>query len=407
MEALSRKQNSEYFINPCLRAPLVWILFAVLLIACQSTPSIVGERQGTRWYLNASLFEQRLDIISQADVFALNEAQKTDFLNYFNAPANVQRDPYMRVFDYLESLTLDFNYKSKTHIASKTISLGEGNCQSLAILTTALARLAGVKVSYQLIDSTPVFERKDDVIIKGVHVRTKLYRRPSKEEFYSGSASGLIVDYFPGGDRRFLGNISEPEFVARYYLNIAADLLAKQQYQQAYWYALEALEYAPLMQSNINTMAVIHRRIGDEVKAEAIYKFGIETATNKLSLLKNYRLLLLSQGRVKEALNIAEQISKIDDPSPYNWINIANTALKAEDYKAAKIYFEKAIELAPYLQYAYLGLAKTYYAQGRLDQTREMLLLAMENNYRRSNNGLYKAKLLALAKDQKLRLDFR
>jgi len=182
-------------------------------------------------------------------------------------------------------------------------------------------------------------------------------------------------------------------------------LIAKENYVKAYWYTLRALEYAPKSHRNINNMAVIYRRMNNDERAEEIYKYGISISDEKLTLLKNYRVLLEAQGRMDEATGISKRINSMNDPSPYNWINIADKSLKDGAFDEAENYYKKAIKLAPYLQYAYLGLAKTYYSEARFDEAEEMLLLAMENNYNRSNRVMYKAKLATLRSEKHLKLE--
>ncbi len=381
------------------------IISAGIITSCSTTPP--EEPVRTISYINEAIFGQSPPLIAADELFLLTEEQKDYFSKYFDHPRRSDNEPYIRVFDFLDDSIYDFNYKASTYTASQTLDLEQGNCMSLAILTTALARFAGVEVGYQLVDATPVFEKKDDVIIRGIHVRTKLFRDPADMANSYSSSRGLIVDYFPGGDRRFLRNISENNFISMYYLNIAADLIDKKEFVNAYWYTLEALNHAPFDAKAINTMAVIHRKMALEEKAEEIYKYGIEISDEKLTLLKNYRILLRSQGRDAEADAIALEIDKLYDPSPYNWISIGDTAYKNGEYSDAAKFYRKSIELAPYLQYGYLGLARVYYAQGKLEKTKNMLISAMENNYNRENHRVYKAKISALSENKELNLDLR
>jgi len=156
------------------------------------------------------------------------------------------------------------------------------------------------------------------------------------------------------------------------------------------------MDYAPLDAEGINLMAVIFKHSGLVDEAERIYQYGITVADSKLSLLKNYHQLLKDQGRNKEAAKISARIAKIDDPSPYNWLQLADTTLGEGSYQEALDYYKRSVELAPYLQYGYLGMAKVYYFQGRFKRSETMLKKAIERNYDRDNDQLYQAKLAAL-----------
>lgn len=339
-------------------------------------------------------------IADEAELFQLTKAQRTEFLDYMNDPRIAHHPEYKRLYDYLEQSTYNFNYRGKTYLAQDAMSLKQGNCLSLAIMTTALAKTVGVRIAYQLIDTTPIFEVGDNAVAKGVHVRSKLYRtdleREQDTDATSFSRSGIVVDYFPSQTKRFLGNITEQNFIARYYRNVAVEYLQDSDYNNSYWHALKAMDYAPHSEEGINLMAVIYKHAGYSGRAEKIYQYGVAVADSKLSLLKNYRQLLSEQNRHKEAQNLSEKIAKIDDPSPYNWLHIADAMLSKGNHKEALDYYKKAIDLAPYLQFGYLGLAKVYYFQGHFRRSEAMLKKAIERNYSPDNDQLYQAKLTAL-----------
>ena len=170
-------------------------------------------------------FTRRPDIKGVDGIHRLSFAQQQHFLSYFYDNRRRNIAPHERVANYLENFVdKKFKYHNETYTAEQTLALSQGNCLSLAILTTALANLANVEVGYQLADSIPVFSFSDDVVFKGVHIRSKLYDpafSPVDGRRYI-SRPGLRIDYFPSGSERFIRNVSKKEYVARYYLNLAA-----------------------------------------------------------------------------------------------------------------------------------------------------------------------------------------
>jgi Tfp pilus assembly protein PilF len=382
-----------------LRTICTLILLVCLVSACTKQAVLVVEEappEPTVSYPSLALFGAAPEMLAPEQLFKLTAQQQSDFLAYFSHPDYQEILPNSRVADYLQHSTFDFSYMPVTLVASESLDLGEGNCMSLAILTTALARAADVKINYQLIDSSPVFEQKDDVIVKGVHVRTKLLRPYQPNSIPVLGLTGTIVDYFPSGINQFLGNISEAEFISMYYLNIATDFIQEQDYKTSYWFALRALEFAPNYAAGITAMALVYKRVGEQAKAEEIYRFGLEVTEDKLGLLKNYHILLTQQGRSQEADDVQHEIDKYVDLSPYPWINIADGALEMGEYPEAIKYYKKSIELAPYLQYGYLGLAKVYNYQGDLVKAKSMLEKAIGNNTAAEITHLYHEKLTKL-----------
>ena len=389
------------------RLLLVLSLVGVAACAKQSTSILTSKTAkaldpATFLFEYSARFGARPLISEPSTLFRLSDQQREDFSNWLAHPARAQSPTHRNVYDYLEQSTYRFNYLGKTHIASQALGQEEGNCLSLAILTTALARLAKVEVRYQLVDSSPVFEQGEVAVAKGVHIRSKLYSRgdgPDGEPGHSWLArSGLIVDYFPGDTSRFIGNLSEQQFIARYYRNIAVEYLQSGDFNNSYWYTRKSFEYAPNDAEGINLLAVIFKQLGEIAQAERIYQFGIRISDDQLTLLKNYRQLLREQNRTNDAAQIDREIAKLDDPSPYKWLSLGHASYQSERYRQASRYYKKSIALAPYLQFGYLGLAKTYYQQGEVDNAESMLRMAMERNYSRANDRLYEAKLAALTK---------
>ncbi len=377
---------------------LGFVLF--FLCAC-SQPTVIPQIN-----LNAAIrnstFVNPIAIPPREAVFYLTPEQKQDFLAYFNDRRNEDRAPHQRIYDYIERTTYNFHYQAQTNDVRTSLQRMGGNCMSLALVTSALANLVAVPIRYEMVDSTPVFEKRGSTIVRGVHIRSKLYLPAYARDDYR--SRGIVIDYFPSQDNRFLGNIDNETFISIYYANIAAELLAENRVEEAYWYAIEAVKIAPYHASNISNLAVVLTRAGLNDQAEELFLYGIALTEDNLVLLKNYKNLLLEQGR--PTYEIQKQIDDHRDPSPYPWINLAEDAYERRDFRGAKRYYKKALILAPYLQYAYLGLAKVAFSEGDYDRAIKMLEEAKKRNTSSLNERVYNAKLEQLMKNKQFKLKF-
>jgi len=376
-----------------------------LTLGCTNAPATVqleevrGAVAPTK-YNDYADFGPSPEITSEQALFALNEDQARHFLNYFNDPLRQGSPAHQRVVDYILLTGDRFGFQGATHTAEQTLINNGGNCLSLAILTTSLARLAQVDVGYQLVRSTPVYGQAGGLTLKQQHVRSYLYaprHKNTEDNLYVMRRAGLIVDYFPSGHERFIGNISEADYIAMYYRNIAADGLLDKNYGLSFWMLLKSFEFAPNHPDGINMMAVLHRRAGDIQRAEKLYLYGIEHSDGVVSLLKNYRDLLVFQGRMDEASEISEQLYGLVDDSPYNWLAVADSAYLEGNYSEALSFYSKAEKLAPYLHEVYLGKAKSYYRLGNHTAAKKQLELARDNAYEEGKKALYSAKLASLS----------
>jgi Tfp pilus assembly protein PilF len=352
--------------------------------------------------LESDLFGNPPKIISVSEIHELSDEQRLAFQRYFNDPKNQNRAAHKRVFDYLDNVTSNFSYRGETYTAHEALENSAGNCLALAVLTTALAKLANVEIAYQLTDSDPVFESSSNIIKRSLHVRSMLYDPAwvASEGFLVLSRPGIRIDYFPSNFDRFISNIDESEYFAMYYRNIAADAIEDQDLSKAYWLLMHSLELSPLSPESLNMLAIVNNRAGDKAKSEEIYRFGIQHATRRVSLLRNYGLFLRRAGRNAEADEIDAQLAQLADPNPFDWISAGQAAYANGEFKRAKVLFTRSIELAPYLHEGHFGLAKTYFRLGNLKNAAHELEQALGNATQSSARRLYEAKLASLSENR-------
>jgi Tfp pilus assembly protein PilF len=382
------------------------VLLCLLAQACATTepasPQAVAVAVDRPSFGDGSRFGLRPQIQTPEQLHQLTAQQEADFLAWFHDPARAGVDAHRRLSDYLENITIGFHYQGDTLIAREALARNSGNCLSLAILTTALAHVAGIRVAYQLMDDQPVFEYQGSVVRKGVHLSTIVYNPVTQADAgagYSRRSYALKIDYFPSLKGRLIANLSPEEYLAMYYNNIASDAITAGDYRTAYWYLQEALRHVPDQGAALNMLAVVNRRAGDVATAEAIYRYGIAHAQDKLSLLKNYHALLVVLGRNREAQQVQRQLDMLDDPSPYHWLQLARASHAAGAWNEAIRYYQRALVLAPNLHEALLGLAQSYYATGRLRSAENALRDAALYAERVSTRTLYEAKLATLRQE--------
>lgn len=399
MEAASALRRRLTSISKPPVGGLFGLLLLIALPACTVMPAAqdraivpllvqAGEYHGTRPHLP-----------TPADVHHLTVQQQQHFLDYFHSSVREAVPPPDRLYSYLQRSETGFEYSNETLMASAAIALNSGNCLSLAIKTTALAQLVGLEVGWQLLSDAPVYDLRGPFVEKGVHVRSLIYN-PVWEEgarwHDPGPYSiGITIDYLPTGRERFIKNIRYEDYLAMYYRNLAVESLRSGDSDLAWWYAMEALEYAVDHPDALNTLAVISRQQGRHDVAEEIYRYAISRADDKLTLLKNYRSLLASKGRLVDAARIEAQLEAIPDTSPFNWYQVANSAFDEQDYRRAIRYYQRALTLAPYLHEAYLGIATAWYQLGQQDRAEQALRQAIAQASRRSSRKAYETKLAA------------
>ncbi len=353
--------------------------------------------------MNGVLFGDRPALIEVEQLFQLSAVQRSDFLAYFNDQSRQETAPHERTFEYLEPILGRFEYHDDTLQAHKAMLRRAGNCMSLAILTTALTDLAGVDMRYQLVEEMPVLDIQGGLLLSVEHVRTILRQNTYRTDrgSYTFGHSSLTVDFFPDVSRHAGRRISRDEFIAMYYRNQSAEALINGQLGLAYWNAIESLQYAPDHEQGVNLLAVIHRRAGDTETAEALYQYGLKSSERSLSLLDNYRKLLMLEGRSTDAQVIEQRLAEHDESDPLGWLSLAHAAHQAGQYAEAERYYRKVLRDADYLHKAWLALAQVQHALGHTISSQHSIKRALETVYDEDTRERYRAKQAAMARLRK------
>jgi Tfp pilus assembly protein PilF len=396
-------ERSASFTRVCFTRLSAVAMCVLLLLQGCAHQELHAPATAAPWLGNSALFGERPAVPTPDELHRLDPDQQAEFLAWFNHPSRARVPAYQRLYIYLENKVGWFQYLPETLPAAQVLGSNGGNCMSLAMLTTALADLAGVDISYQFMDDSPVYEYQGNVVIRGNHI-SAIVKNPEWEAVKGTAAAlllspGMRIDYFPELRGRFLANLDRNGYLALYYDNIASDAITRGDHDSAYWYLREALSLAPNHGASLNMLAVVHRRKGDTDAAERIYRHGIAHADDKLTLLKNYESLLSTSGRYAEAAEVQRQLDAINDTSPLHWLRLARESEARGELSDAINYYQRVLRLTPYMHEVHLALAQAYYASGELHRAESELGAAVETANRTSVRNLYEAKLMTLRKE--------
>lgn len=375
---------------------VITLLCSLVISGCSTTPAT--NRGGPQIPYSAALQHANAAVPTLQDIFSLSKAQQAEFLAYFNAPEQQNIAGHERIYQFLEKKLSGFDYQGQNYTASQAFEYNRGNCISLAVLTKALADVAGVEVKFQSIVSAPVFSINNDFMLSSDHVRTILLDPqfvPEKGKFYFVKPA-IVIDYMPTAVKLTGPHISEHVFIAMFYRNLAADALLAEQYEQALALLRTGLNYAPDYSALINLTAVVHRRINEMQLAEQYYRYGLKVADRKATLFSNYAVLKEREGDTETAQQLYQALVSLNERDPYLWYSLGKTAAHNKQYQDAVNYFEKAIEQAPYLHQLQFELAVVYFKNEQFALARQALAKAAELSPG-NRKPHYHAKLAALS----------
>ncbi len=389
------------------------LLSAMLLSGCASQkpiyaeiePEFVGVQAPEFSYpvFNDELVSQSVYIESAEEITRLSDDVKRDFYRYYNKKELANYSDVHRVSSYIGLLMDQFTYSQKTYTAQETIDNLGGNCLSLTILTTAIAKLAGVEVSYDLLNNNPTYALDEDMLVTSDHMRAVLNSGWMDANDTLFKVRGRItIDYFDTEGMMFAQNISPVYQLSLYYSNRAVELMLKKRYDEAFRFAEKATAIYPDNDSALISLAILHRRLGDSEVSESIYQYGLAKGLNQSPVFyRNYAGMLETDGRVDEIANLEEMYAQVKENHPLEWIRAGKRAHREGQYELAIKHFNRALKITPELTGLHLLSARANLALGRLDETDARLYQALSDAQTQGESAVYQRKLAKFRKFKK------
>ena len=205
----------------------------------------------------------------------------------------------------------------------------------------------------------------------------------------------MSIDFLPpqevaGHARR---PVDEKTIMAMYFNNRAAETLAQERIDDAYWWVRAAIVQDPGFVSAYNTLGVIFRRHGNLAAAQRALAWAHERAPENTVILSNLAQTLESLGRAEEAQALLRQLRKMEPVAPFHFFTLGQQAMRDGDYATASKMFAREIERDPYYHEFHFWLAQAYFRMGKLELAQRELDLALANSSTRHEHALYAAKL--------------
>jgi len=222
-----------------------WVALICLALSACATPQIAPQQPAI--LLHDEAFQPRA-VPARPDVFAVSASMR-QYLEVEISGQLRSKGKLRGLVAALESnaqLKLEYD-ASVTRSAADTFEARAGNCLSLTIMTAALARELGLRVSFRrvLVDETWI--RKDNTLFLGGHVNIVLTPSAADQLGSLNPAAGVIVDFLPNEElrRQRSREIHENTVIAMFMNNRAAETMAGGLLDEAYWWARGATTHDP------------------------------------------------------------------------------------------------------------------------------------------------------------------
>lgn len=366
-------------------------LLCALLTACATAPPAPPPD-----LFADSRFGAPSEAVDANAALAVSAAMR-DYLRGAIAARARLKNPRQALFDALYSknqLKLEYD-AALTRNAAQTFDARAGNCLSLVLMTAALAKEMGLQVTYQSVQTDESWSRSGELYFVSEHVNLVLGKRLGEPDAAYDAGANMTIDFLPPPDTRGYRTrpLAEATIVAMYLNNRAAETLAQNRLDDAYWWVRAAIVRDPAFSGAYNTLGVLLRRHGDLEAARRAFAFALDKAPSDTRVMYNLAHSLLALGRGAEADALLRQLARLQPQPPFHFFNQGMAALRADDPAGAVRLFSQEIERDPYYHEFHFWLAQAYARLGQLERARVELGLAIDNSTTRRDQQLYAAKL--------------
>jgi tetratricopeptide (TPR) repeat protein len=371
-------------------ARLLLVLVSLLVTACAS---LAPPEPGV--LLRDGDFRQT--VLPPTDDILAVSAEMRRYLDTEIAP-QLRREGRLRglvtALEKNAQLKLEYDAK-RTRTAAEAFAARRGNCLSLTLMASALARELGLTVSYRKVLISEPWARHDDLLVRSGHVNLALETNRMVEPATSRWGDGIIIDFLPhaelAGQRAVY--IDESTVLAMYLSNRAAESLVTGDFDTAYAWARQAITVAPRYLDAYNTLGVVYLRRRMLDSAEQVFGTVLAQEPDNVTAIANLVNVLDQRGSAAAATQWRTRLQSIEDRPPFYYFDRGVAALKASHFQAAREYFAK--ELARNADYgdALFGLAVANVALGKSREAERYLRQAIDAAVPGEEKDLYSAKL--------------
>ena len=376
------------------RRPLA-LLLCLALAACADV-SLPPPVAGSYPLFADAAFGPPSERMTVADVFQVSPEMRA----YLDTRVAELADQRGEARGLVESLFIDRRVKVDydaefTRTAAQAFAAHAGNCLSLAIVTGAMGKALGLDVRYQAVETSEHWERDGNLLELVGHVNVTVGPQMPKVQMWTPDRDRWTVDFMADRDLRKLDTepITESRVAAMFMNNRAAESLAHQRIDDAYWWARRGIEADATFTSLYNTLGVTYWRKGMLHEAETAFRFALSQSPRSLETWNNLALVLRRDGQVELAERIEQQHPQTTAASLVAAVDGGMKANASGDYPRALELFKRALRTSADNHQLHYMLAVTYLNLGDRSRAMDQLREAQDDSTTARQRSIYTSKM--------------
>jgi len=382
------------------------LLLCIALAACADRPPSIDASENL--YADAS-FAPPSERVEAADIFAVSPQMRAYLDSRVAEEAERRGEARALVEALFRDRRLHIDYDATyTRNAAQAFEARAGNCLSLAIVTGAMARQMGLEVQYQSVHTSEYWTRDGDLMELVGHVNVTVGVHTPKAVHWVNDRDRWTVDFMAPAEIKDMVSepISEARVAAMFMNNRAAEALARQRTDDAYWWLRGGIRVDPGFASLYNTLGVTYLRKGLLPQAESALRHALSIDRYSRETWSNLAIVLRHEGRIEEAVAIEEKHPASKAATLAATIEGSRQANESGDYDRALELLKRALRTAPDNHEVHYLLAVTYLNLGDRRRAMDQLLLARDDSVTALQRSVYTSKVeLLKSRTSEFRLD--
>jgi Flp pilus assembly protein TadD len=322
-----------------MRTPALFVL--ALVTACTTTPPPRQPLLTEHELLFGAAAVEPSDppvVLSSDEAFGLDDGMRA-----FVATHVYKKAPHERLAQLLgamkerglASLAYDDGI---TQTARATFYAGSANCLSFTMLFVALAREAGLRVTYQEVDVPPTWSKNAEVVVVRSHINALVNTR---------SGTDYIIDFNLEDFRETYSRrrVRDEYAQSLFYNNLAAEALVRRDYDSSFRYLRQALHLDAGSTAAWSNLGLWYLRMGHHDYAESAYLQAADKDANDPTVLTNLTALYATLGRQDVVDAYRQRIRAYQQRNPYFHFAMAQAAYEQRRFDAALTAVRQAVRL--------------------------------------------------------------
>lgn len=181
-----------------------------------------------------------------------------------------------------------------------------------------------------------------------------------------------------------------------YMNNRAAELMAQNRTDEAYWWTRAAIAQNPRYLAAYNTLGVVYQRHGKPELAEKVFRRALERAPEDTIVMHNLIPILGMTGKPAEAKAMAARLASIEPTPPFHYFQQGIKAMQAGNYDDAKNLFAREVRRSPFYHEFHFWLGVAHWRLGDAHAASDEFTQAIKTSTTARSTELYSSKLAYL-----------